>query len=306
MFTIMELYFVFALMILLYIAFAVSKDYTLKDGNKKSKKGENYLQYVSHISSRTSILVLLMFLIIVAGVIWFFVTKPEEAKIEIDSGKTYVKKFYTGFTNNVKVFVHPLSGSASVDLLYGNEKNGDKIRQCQWVAKSDDLQTNTFVNDALGSYYELRVVPTQKTEVLINIVRGNNMTVYQTPMNATTAPINASHSRIVEIVPEGSSYNENQKSSTYDFGNSLATNIEIFASCSNATAPKMSLFGSDVNEDDNFIRITEFSFIDGTFTSLNSKYYVDNVALTHHRYFYIQITDSNAVDLYVKIVRRNY
>jgi len=278
------------------------------EGNKVKKISENKKtsDYLTHISYRTSLLLLLAFTGFVIISIYFFITKPQETKIQLEPNHTYIKKFYTGFTNNLKVYVRPLSGQCTVDLLYGYDKSDEKVSQCKWTAKSNDTQTNSFVNDSLGSYYELRVTPTVKTKVLISVTMGNYMNVYHTPMNAEIAPINSANSRVIEMVNDGSSYSENQVSSIYDFGNTNAKNIEIFASCSNSTSPKLSLFGSDVNESDKFVRVTEISFTDGTFTSLNSKYYIDNVILTQHRYFYIQITDAAASDLYVKIVRRNY
>ena len=310
MFGVLELYFLFTLVILLYIAFSVTyntEEITASNKGTKAQiakmKNSNFL---SHISSRTSILTLFVFVLLLMVVMYFFITKPETSKIQLDVNNTYVKKFYAGFTNNVRVYVRPLTGTCTVDLLYGYDKTDEKVSQCQWISKSDDVQTNSFVNDALGSYYELRITPSTKTKVLTSISKGNNMNVYHTPHNAIIAPINVAHSRIVEIVPQGTSYALNEKSSVFDFGSSHATNIEINASCSNASEPYLTLFGSDVNEDSKFIRITEIVFNDGSKTALNSKYYLDQVSLSHHRYYYIQVTKAAATDLYVKITRRNY
>jgi hypothetical protein len=280
MFAILELYLLFGLVILSYVAFPVSK--------------------------KDKLLALFAVIFLLMIVVYFFITKTEDTKLQLDSNQTYVKKIYTGFTNNVKVYVRPLSGECTVDLLYGYDKTDQKVSQCRWISKSDDVQTNTFINDALGSYYELRVTPTTKTNVIIAIVKGNNMNVYQTPYNSIIAPLNVSTSRVVEIAPEGSSYSENQKSAVFDFGSSNAANIEIYAICSNATNPKLNLFGSDINEESKFVRITEISFTDGGFSNSNSKFYIDNVLLTHHRYYYIQIINAEATNLYVKIIRRNY
>lgn len=40
--------------------------------------------------------------------------------------------------------------------------------------------------------------------------------------------------------------------------------------------------------------------------SYASQVLASNVLLTHHRYYYVQITNADASNLYVKITRRNY
>jgi hypothetical protein len=286
MFANTELYILFVIVIFLYFVF-------IKIKNVETNPDINFLTF--------------LVLIVVLGMsIMFFVTKPEEDRLTLNPGDTYVKKFYAGFTSAVKIYVRPLEGSCTVDLLYGYDKTDEKVSQCKWVSLSSDTQTNSFINDALGSYYELRITSSQKTKVLISVTKANDMNVYHTPHNAIIAPINSSHTRINEIVPEGSTYTNGQKSSVFDFGSSNATNIEINAFCSSSSSPKMSLFGSDVNDTSKFIRITEFSFGDGGFSNINSKFYIDQVAMTSNRYFYIEISEATASNLYVKITRRNF
>lgn len=225
--------------------------------------------------------------------------------IDLKSNLSLVKTFPTKFYNTLKVNIAPSMGRVLCDLRYCFKSKSDKITQCKWYSDSQNPETHIFMNEPMSDYYELVITPENDTKVSYLIENSDSARTI-TPYNSIIAPKDSKWARSIEIVPEGSTYLVGEKSTVVDFGTSEATNLEIISQCSDSTLPKISIFGSMENVLSKFTRITEISMNAGTATPVNDKYYSNVVALTHQRYFYIQIENAQANDLYINLIRRNY
>ena len=248
----------------------------------------------------TFILILLILLYAIKRKLYF----NSEDKVFLNRNDIYIRRFNTKYFNSIQVNIVPDVGQSTCELFYSIAEDSKKILQCRWISKASQTSTNTFVNDVLGNFYELKVSPKNETNVYIGI-KNVKTNIYTNPYNSEIAPINAVQTKSIELVSNGS-YSVNEKSEIYDFGEMNGANIEIIASVSNVTNPRLSIFGSVVNELSKFIRIKEITFEDGTASSLNQKLYINSIEKTNLRYFYIQVTDETATDLNVTLIRKTY
>lgn len=225
-------------------------------------------------------------------------------KVNISPSSTFSRDFNITNHDSLLVNVRPDSGECLCTLYYKSDEGDNTIIQSKWISDNQASATNIFLNKSLASNYRLSISEaTTATQALV-VVKETDSDDVINPYSAIVSPLNAKNTRVIEIVPTGSIYSENQSSGTVDAGVLNSEQVEIIARVSNSTSPKMNLFGSFDTDADTFVRINEFEFTDGTFDSVNDTFYLNEIALTSMRYFYIQIVSAAATDFKCTLVIR--
>jgi hypothetical protein len=252
------------------------------------------------MSSKTVVL-----LFIIAVVLFLYIEQKNLSfnmadKVVLNKNDTYVKKFGTKYFNSISVTIVPDGGNLDCELIYYIE--GQKTTQAKWVSKEDEIETYTFTNDALGNEYEIRVSPVTSTVTPAIMIKSIKTNVYTNPYNSSISSSNAIQVKEKKIV-DNESYAIAAKSVIYDFGEIYKGNIEVNGFCDSTSNPSLSVFGSKTSTESSFVRLGELNFENGSFSALNSKFYVSQLYETSFRYFFIQITEELASGLTVELTR---
>lgn len=251
------------------------------------------------------LLYLIIFFIILILFVWIFLFPRFRLSniLKLKTEDSYKLNFSSSGYKNIKIYIKPEKSRVLCTLSYKMKK--EEIIQSKWYSDKDFPETYLLIAEPFSDNYSLKVETEEEQDVFLNIENTMNEKTI-TPYNSIISRGNSEWIRVVDIVPAFSNYAQDQKSDIIDFGSFIGGNVEIIIQCSNETSPKIQIFGSMEEEENKFSRIVEIDMSDGSFLSLNQKLYVDSVILTDQRYFYIEVSGEEAINLYIKMIRKNF
>jgi len=221
--------------------------------------------------------------------------------VSLVAAEQYIKEENLGKYRGIQVYVKPTIGEVKCELSY-KTGSGAYSKQCSWVSVYNEENTHFFVNNTVGKDYKLTLLSSEDVECSSFIMGTYDYpSVCQTPYNSSFYPLNAPNTRVVELVPKGSTFTKDSKSSTVDMGQGNSGNIELVAFCAKDTSPRLNIYGSESNDVTKFVLVSQEQF-----RNESDLLTIDVVSMTNFRFFYVQVVQADAKNLFVKMIRKTW